>query len=387
MKTFFKNSNVIKATIVGLAISSAMVSCKKDDDTEPAPTAPEAPTTYTVPTTYNFSSIDTLSSKQRIAMLGELVNYIKTTHSATAAPILDAQKLKDMYANVNSQFANSALNTSGNQLKDKTGIAFGFPTEIDANFTDAAAASTNAATNADSTTASNGTAGKLIIGTRYILVDANGFEYKEFVEKGIMGSVFYYQATTLLNTINTFDNTTVEGGTTAQERAWDHAFAYFGVPVDFPTNTTGLKNWGSYCNSVSNSLGGSPTVNSTIMDAWLKGRAAISNKKDADRDAAKVIVVKTWEKVAAARFISYVKGAKANISNQATFNHNISEAVGFINAFRYNSAKTISDADIDILLGYFKTGGVVNLYTLTTTNLDNAINKMAFLFNLDASLL
>ncbi len=212
-------------------------------------------------------------------------------------------------------------------------------------------------------------------------------KYKEFVEKGIMGAVFYHQATALLNAISSFDNSTEVEGRTAQEAAWDEAFGYFGVPVDFPSNTSGLKNWGNYCNTVSTALGGSPTVNQTIMDAWLKGRAAISNGDKAGRDAARHVVVRTWEKVCAARFISYVKSAKANISAPATFHHNLSEAVGFIESFRYNSNKTISDADIETLMDYFRTDGTVNLYTVTTGNLDNAINTMAMIFGLDASLL
>lgn len=383
MKTLHRNIPLIKTVSFGLLVSMAVSSCKPKEDEVPTPTTP----VVTTPLTYNFTSVDTLSSKQHIAMLGEITTYIKTTHSATLAPVLDAQKLRDMYANANNQFTNATLNTSGIQLKDQTGNAFGLQADMDALFTDAVNASITAATDPDSTTASNGVAGKLINGTRYILVDNNGFEYKEFVEKGLMGAVLYYQATERLNNISTFDNTVVTGGTTAQERAWDQAFAYFGVPSDFPTNLTGLKNWGSYCNSVSTALGGATTVNKTIMNAWVKGRKAISAKDDVGRDAAKAIVVQTWEKVCAARFITYVKGAKTNIAAQATFSHNLSEAVGFINAFRYNSAKTISDADINILLGYFKTAGTVNLYNVTTTNLDDAINKMALLFNLDANVL
>lgn len=370
--------------LFGAALIIMTSSCKKEET--PTPETPETPA-YTVPTTYNFSSADFSSSSKRIAMLGELTTYIRTTHVITAHGALDGQKLKDMYANVNSQFTDGVLNTSGIQLKDKTGNAFNAQSEFETNFMDAVPASTTASANPGVTTASNGVAGKLISGTRYILVDAEGFEYKEYVEKGIMGAVFYYQATTILNNISTFDNTAVTGGTTAQERAWDEAFGYFGVPIDFPTNVTGLKNWGSYCNAVSTALGGSTTTNATIMNAWLKGRAAISNKDNAGRDAARDIVVKTWEKVGAARFITYVKGAKANITAQATFNHNLSEAVGFIRAFKYNSAKTISDADIDLLLSYFKTGSSINLYTITTTNLDNAIDKMASIFSLDANLL
>jgi len=358
-------------------------SCKKEKAEGPSPTG----LTYSVPTTYAFSGADFSTSIQRLNMLSEITTYIKTTHVTTAHGTLNAQKLKDMYANVNNQFVDGSLNTSGIQLKNKTSNAFNFQIELEANFDDAATASITASANPGVNTASNGVAGKLISGTRYILVDTSGFEYKEYLEKGIMSSVFYYQGTTILNAISGFDNTTVTSGTTAQERAWDEAFGYFGVPVDFPTNITGLKNWGSYCNSVSIALGGSTPINATIMNAWLKGRAAISNKDDSGRDIARDIVVRTWEKVAAARIITYVKGAKANITAQATFSHNLSEAVGLVRGFKYNSAKTISDQNIDLLLNYFKTGNSINLYTITIANLDNAINKIAFLYSLDASLL
>jgi hypothetical protein len=369
----------IKTLGLAAVVSIMVTSCKKKDKEEDLI---DEPTTYAIPTTYNFTSIDTFASRQAINMLGEMLVYIRTTHVNNAAPILSAQKLKDYYANTNSPYTvASGLNASTINLKAKTGNAFGLQAEFDANFTDAVTASTNAAADIDSTTAKDGYAGKLINGTRYILVDANGFEYKEYIEKGVMGAVFYYQATTILNTIASFDNTTVTGGTTAQERAWDQAFGYFGVPVNFPTNLTGLKNWGSYCNAVNAATGS----NATIMDAWLKGRAAISNKDNTTRDAARDVVVKTWEKVGAARFITYAKGAKTNIGVPATFNHNLSEAVGFIRAFKYNSAKTITDADINILLGYFQTSGVVNLYKISPANLDNAIAKMATIFNLDAS--
>jgi hypothetical protein len=314
-------------------------------------------------------------------MLGELTAYIRKTHVITGPFTLEVQKQRDYYANTSNPFTNTSLNISGFNLKEKTSNAHGLQAALDTVFYDAFIASLYANADYDSTTAKDGHAGKLINGTRYILVDANGFEFKEFVEKNIMGGVFYYQATTLLNTIASFDNTIITNGTTAQERAWDNAFAYFGVPVNFPTNKTGLKNWGSYCNSVDVATGS----NATIMNAFLKGRAAISNKDNATRDEARNIVVKEWEKVCAAKFISYVKGAKTNLTVPATFNHNLSEGVGFINSFRYNTAKTISDADINILLSYFQTNGVVNLYKVPSANLDNAINKVASLFGLDAT--
>jgi len=370
-----------KSLLLSLPVVMLMASCKKDtkDEITPEPT-PSGPA-YNVPTTYNFTSVDFTTSTQRISMLGELTGYIRTTHTTTQTvqPTLNAQKLKDMYANAASQFTNTALNTSGIQLKDKTSNAYSLQTILEASYDDAATTSVFAAATPTTQSASSGVAGKLISPSRAILVDANGLEYKEQTEKGLMGAVFYYQATTILANIAAFDNVTLVNGSTAQEKAWDEAFGYFGVPVDFPTNLTGLKNWGSYCNSVNTAIG----ANATIMNAWLKGRAAITNKDNSGRDIARDIVVKTWEKVAAAKCISYMKGAKANFAQDADRHHNLSEGIGFINAFAYNPSKTITNAQIIQLQGYFGT----NLYNITTTDMDNVISNLASIFSLDPNTL
>lgn len=376
--------HLTKSLLIGLPISMIVLttSCKKDTKNDPVEETP-APTgpSYSIPTTYNFTNADFASSTQRIAMLGEITTYLRSTHTTTQTtqPTLLAQKLKDMYANVNSHFTGAGLNSSGIQLKDKTDNTFSFQTTLEASFDDAESASTTSAANPTVTTASNGVKGKLISPARAILVDANGFEYKEVAEKGIMGTVFYAQATTILKNIATYDNVTKVNGLTAQEKAWDEAFGYFGVPVDFPTNLTGLKNWGGYCNSVNSAI----SSNSAIMNAFLNGRAAISNGDTERRDSNRDIVIATWEKVAAAKCISYLKGAKNNLSDAATLHHNLSEGHGFILAFKYNPSKTISDADIAILLNYLGT----NFYNLTPANLDNAINKIATVFSLNASLI
>lgn len=373
--------NYFYLSAFALVAFASFSSCKKDK-IEPQ-VEPEIPVTpaYTIPTTYNFSNTDFNSSTQQINMLGELTTYLRSTHTTSAAtqPTLSAQKLKDMYQNINNAFTSSTLNTSGIQLKNKTGNQFSFQTALEANYNDAQSASIFAAANPTLNTASNGFKGKLISPARAILVDANGFEYKEYTEKGIMGAVFYYQATTLISTIGTLDNTQLVNGRTAQEKAWDEAFGYFGVPVAFPTNTVGLKNWGSYCNSVNSAIGS----NADIMNAFLKGRAAISNKDDANRNVAGTAVIKTWEKVGAAKCISYLKGAKNNLSDKATLHHNLSEGYGFVLAFQYNPVKTITDGDIAILLGYFGT----NLHNLNVANLDLAIAKLESIFSLNAAII
>lgn len=370
----------IYLTVLALASAGLLGGCKKDKTTDPEPETPVTPA-YEVPTTYNFTNADYSSSTKRIDMLGELTTYMRSTHTTTAStqPTLSAQKMKDLFANQNNPFSSTALNTSGIQLKDKASTQYGFVAAMEASFDDAAPASTVAAANPTVTTASSGSRGKLVSSARAILVDGNGFEYKELAEKGVMGAVFYYQATTILANIDSYDNSTPVNGATAQERAWDEAFGYFGVPAAFPTTTVGLKNWGSYCNSVNVAI----NCNSTIMNAFLKGRAAISNKDNAGRDEARNTVIATWEKVAAAKCISYLKGAKTSLGSgdAATTHHNLSEGYGFVTGFRYNPNKTISDADIATLLGYFGT----NLFNLSPSNLDLAIAKLEAVFGLTAS--
>ncbi len=374
MKNIMKLSSKFNLAILGTSI--LLCSCIKDK-TEPI--AEETPTTpsYTIPSSYNFANTNITSSGQRLTMLSEMTTYLRSTHTTTQSmqPTLDAQKLKDMFANTNNKFSEQGLNSSGIQIKNKTAISF--VQALESNFDDAEAASIIAAANPTVSTASNGKKGKIISPSRAILVDANGFEYKEFAEKGLMGAMLYYQATTIINNIATYDNAKVIEGATAQEAAWDEAFGYFGVPVSFPTTTVGLKNWGNYANSVNTAI----NCNSTIMNAFLKGRAAISNKDDAARDEAKKVVLNTWEKVAAAKCINYLKGAKNNLTDLGTLHHNLSEGYGFVTGFKFNPAKTISDTDIDLLLGYFGT----NLYNMTQTNIDNAITKLATTFSIDAS--
>ncbi|MDX5418954.1 MAG: DUF4856 domain-containing protein, partial [Hymenobacteraceae bacterium] len=94
--------------IAGLAVCSLLSSCSKDEDDSPS---------YTVPQTYNFENVNYSGQTDRISMLTELDGYVKTGNNGT---LLDAQKMKNMYANVNAPFSEARLNTSGKQLKDKT---------------------------------------------------------------------------------------------------------------------------------------------------------------------------------------------------------------------------------------------------------------------------
>jgi len=311
-------------------------------------------------------------------MMGEMINYLKTTHTTTALvqPTISATKLQNMYINSASQFTDNALNTSGIQLKDETNNTFQFVTETEANFIEAEAASITAASNPTTTTASNGTKGKLISPARAILVNANGFEYKELVEKGLMGAILYDKAMNKLNNISAFDNTTIVNNQTAQEKAWDEAFGYFGVPVDYPANTTGLQHLGKYANDRNALLGNSTAV----MNAFIKGRAAINNADNATVNEQVVIIRENVERGVAGTAVHYINSALANISDAPTLHHNLSEGYFLIKSLKYNPAKKISDTQIQTLINYF--GG--NFYTISTTDLQAAKDLLSSIYGFDA---
>ncbi|MBN8696009.1 MAG: DUF4856 domain-containing protein [Bacteroidetes bacterium] len=358
-----------KLFLFPLAAMVLVSSCKKEEDEVPTPT-PAGPG-YTVPTTYNFANVNYSGQTTRIAMLDEISTYMSTSN--TSGTVLDAQKLKDMYANVNAQFTDPALNTSGKQLKDKT---FSLDQALfEAYFDTIAQQSTSLVAG------TNGTAGVVVSTTdptKKYLQGANGVEYAQLIKKGLSGAIFYYQAMeTYLSNLSIDDNTTVVAGSgTNMEHHFDEAFGYFGVPIDFPTNTTGIKYWGDYCNKMNAQM----NTNAAVMNACLAARAAISNSDYSTRDAQVTVFRQQWEKIIAAAIIYELNRAKANITDDAIRNHYVSEAIGFIMCLKYNSQKTISNAEITQALNYIG----YNIYNISLTNIDNVRNLISTEYGLDA---
>ena len=150
--------------------------------------------------------------------------------------------MRNMYANENSPFTDQELNSSSKNLKSKT---FASDTALFFQYFDnAEAASFDAGQEA-----SNGQAGILTSndGNKAYNVDANGIEWRQVILKHMMGAVFYYQAVSVYLSDermgNSVDNTNLVDGKnyTLMEHYFDEAFGYFGVPIDFPTNTEGVR--------------------------------------------------------------------------------------------------------------------------------------------------
>jgi hypothetical protein len=362
---------VIYSLIVLIALTSAH--CKKKTSPEPEPEPTPTGPSYTVPTSYTFANVNYSGQTTRLDMVAEIKAYMSTGN--TMGTVLSALKLKDMYMNANSQFTNSTLNTSGKDIKSKTFLADQTLFETYMDNIEAASQSTVAG--------SNGVAGVVtspVTSTKKYLCDANGVEWTQVIEKGLMGSLMYYQTTAVYLDAsqigNSVDNSTVVAGQgTNMEHHWDEAFGYFGVPVDFPTNTVGIRFWGKYCNDRNTLL----ATNAAIMNAFLTGRAAISAKDYTTRDAQVIVVRDTWEKVIGATIISYVNSTKLNMSDDAVRNHNLSEIKGFIMNLKCNPTKKISSTQITAL----ETALGTNFYNITISNLDQIKNDLSTIYGLD----
>ncbi|BDS09476.1 DUF4856 domain-containing protein [Aureispira anguillae] len=344
---------------IGAALAIGLTSCQPED------------TSYTVPTTYNFENVSYTGQQNRLDMMGEITSYIKTAH-ASNAPALDAAKIKDMYGdNTGNHFSTTDLNGSSKQLKDKTITTEQTNFEAYMDAVAVASQSTNAA-------AANGHAGigSNNAGSKNYLFNANGIELTQVIEKGLMGACFYYQATAVYmgdGKMNVDNNLVNAGKGTNMEHHWDEAFGYFGVPTDFPTTTTGVSFWGKYCNKHEAVY----PLNEKMMNAFLKGRAAISAKDIATRDEQITILRKNWELVTVATSIYYLNKAANNISTDVfAAYHELSEVFGFIMSIKYGAGTgAITDAQVNtILTDLFGNSDPLqaNNYNVTTAKIEAA---------------
>lgn len=376
----------MKMNRIGILALSAllMFSCSKDDDA-PTPVANNGGgggnPTYQIPTTYVFvdgssqSTVNFDGQKQRLEMLSEMVVYMKTAN--TLGTTVSATQLKNMYANNGYTWVDApglGMTGSTKQLKDKTAEGdIGIQAMFE-NYMDSLAYISSL--NFSNSTETYGQAGVWTNGTKNYLMGGNGFEYGQLIEKGLMTAVFMNQITVnYLGTLADDDNTTPLSGKTYTEMQhhWDEAFGYFSSEIDYPTNGTD-RFWGKYAQGSREALLGTGT---NIMNAFLKGRAAIDNNDYATRDAQIAIIRDQLEKVCAGTAIHYLNEAKANITNPIVKNHVLSEAIAFIDGLRYgyNSINGISitSAEVDIALGYIGN----DLSAVSITNLNLAIDLIA----------
>jgi hypothetical protein len=349
------------------------VGCSKDDD--PVTPTPTPAPSYTVPSTYAFvnaggeSTVSFSGQQQRLDMLSELTTYMKTGN--TADTTLDAAVLKQMYANDAYTWSDAnglGMTGSSKQLKSKTAFGDEFYTGTFEAFMDGLAlTSVSSVENADE---EYGTTGVWTNGSKSYLMDAQGQEYTQFIEKGLMCAVFMNQMTqNYLANIADDDNVTIEDGKTytAMQHHWDEAYGYFTSEVDYPTNGTN-RFWGKYADKREAVLGSK----TKIAEAFRTGRAAIDNNDFTVRDAQKDIINTEMYHLCAGTGIYYLKAARANITNPTLKNHELSEAAAFIRGLAFHPLGADDQLTFEGAYALF-----LNFETVTVEQINQAIDIVA----------
>lgn len=347
-----------------LAVVFTLSSCKKDPKLKDAD----------IPSTYNFENVSYAGQTTRLAMLGEMTKLMKTGNEGSAVSATD---LKNMFANENDPFSSADLNTNSKNIESKTFAAdvAMFKTYMDE----------LASISGTTTAASAGTAGIASSGTKAYLVNENGVEYTQLIEKGLMGALSYYQiAEVYLSDAkigSEVDNETVEPGKgTPMEHHWDEAFGYTGA-----NNALDESSYKYHAKYSGKGQDAGLDTRTNLMKAFLAGRAAIS-AKDMDRKNIEAANVKKYmEETTVTTAIHYLNGAKADITDYALACHKLSEAYAFIYGLKYNGEKKISNADWTTVLSYLQnTAGEPDFANITVANINAAIDKLSAVYGLDA---
>jgi hypothetical protein len=370
----------MKKTILALSTLSVaifmMSSCSKDKTTDTP--------VYSVPTAYNFTNVSDSNQIKLLTMADQLVAKINTANSSPNT-VVTAQSLLNMFNNSGAPFTDSVMSLNASGLKLADYCPAGMKADLISYFDSIEVYSNSSAA------AANGVAGvaaSSVTATKRYLLSPNGVFYSQIVKKAIMGMCAYQIANVYLkdSVTNTIDNSTVVPGQgTAMEHNWDQAFGFFGVPIDFPTNVKGVKYFGSYSNQVNAGM----NSNTIIMNAFLKGRAAISGKDLATKDAQAALLIATMDVLDAACIVQEMHETNTNLEagDAVAAYGTLSESLGFIRNLRYNTSATrkITDAQITQLLSLIDSNNPnnPNLYnfvsagTASTADIEVKTNAIA----------
>lgn len=425
--------------LVALCTITFISSCDKDDDgcTDPnalnydsSATNDDGSCNYessSAPTTYNYTNASYGGQVDRINMLKELETYLKTVSDGA---VIDADLAKSMYANDGYTWTSEsfALEQPTKDLKSKT-----HPDDqaiIETLIDELAMLSANAVPCSDDDTYIESVLGAMGISTCSAVVDylmtnygyteeeacswdgspmmdlggmtvgdycecscasddatsltgnymfnENGFEPVQLIVKGIMGSCFYYQGTSVylsdakMNVDNDVAALTGDLEYTDMQHHFDESFGYLGAPVDMSiVNPDGGSYWGKYAKKTT--AGGLLTIDNLMQDGFIAGRHAINNMDYDARDQAISVIQTEWEMIPVASALYYLNASEANIADDATRNHALSEAIAFLSALKWNSNATITPSEVDAIIAMLGD----NLFNISATMIADTRNALA----------
>ncbi|MDB5274250.1 MAG: hypothetical protein JWO58_2617 [Chitinophagaceae bacterium] len=373
------------------AVITLFASCKKKDD--------DSSTSPSYSTSYNYSNAEYADESTRLSMFkngleAELKKAIPSS-SNTGAHSVDSTRLSNLFTNTASPFDTVSWNTNGLNLASENANATLIQTYL-GKYAAASAVATYNATATPTPTAAEGVAGLATNATGgYLLLGADGINYAQLIQKVQFGTLIINQIINRLDAINDIDNTILVSGKTytAQEHAWDAAFGYLGFPIATVSNlidTAYVKAnkskflyVGNYSTQTDNTT--DAQITKKLVTAFIIGRAAVSSKDYATRDAQIDVIKTTLRKFLGAtilqEYTEYI--AKTPLDN-AGRNGVVSEMIGMVIAMKYVPGRIISDAQIQDLLDHLHANDAIHgIWEVTQDEIDYVKNEVIAIYGVN----
>ena len=371
MKSHFAGSILI---IFG---SLFFISCEKNIPIDPDRSEIIVPDSYTFvrdgQSTVSFSGQTT-----RIGMATELISAM-TDFSKTETGLLEMYMNKTVDGSEANPYANDAYNESSKSVKSKVAASADFfsantseSATIKADFESWIIAQSIEVSANENEFATPGNAGQIADGSSARYVNAQGLEYDQAVNKGLIGALMLdqilnnYLSPSVLDAgqnIEENNSSTLADGKnyTTMEHKWDEAYGYLFGFSDSPEDP--IATLGSDDNFLNKYLGRVDSdddfagIGLSIFNAFKLGRAAIVGQDYELRNEQAATIKQELSKVVAIRAVYYLQHAKLALpTNQddsayGSAFHDLSEGFGFVYSLRFTH-------DITSGLSYFSTDEV-----------------------------
>jgi len=314
--------NQIRIFLLLMLASLMMVACKKEEE--------EMPTPLEIPSSYDGSAFAANAATELTvtSQLSALTAAVKAGRDA--ANTVSASNLSSLY-------------TAGSPSVSDISTSY-YQSLVEGWFTEIEAASGNAYDVANAPSGDGGVLGGY-------LLEENGLELEQMVEKGLFGAALYNHAVTLMS-----------GEIT--EATSDRLIATFGANPTFPNSNNGEKHDNPDAFMATYAARRDPNDGTgyytTMRDAFIKLQAATKagDEYTTERDEALATIQDAWEKANAATVINYLYAAISKLNGNpddetiGSAMHSYSEGVGFLHGWKTidQNYRIITDAQIDEVL-------------------------------------
>ncbi|MEO9659989.1 DUF4856 domain-containing protein [Maribacter dokdonensis] len=396
--------------------SLLFISCSSDDDglelsecvdgdCDPIEFTIDNPDSYTF-TRDNESTVSFGGQTTRLKMGDEILSAF-TDVTSTSEQILS------MYAHEEgaNDFEDADLNASDKSVRSKTAASADFfatnatdQAVIRADFDGWISAQVNEVFPNWEVAAAAGTAGQIADGSSTRYINAQGLEYNQAFNKGLIGAltidqvVNNYLSTAVLdegdNVADNDANVVVEGEVyTNMEHKWDEAYGYvYGLNADAanPNDDLGAD---SFLNKYIGRVEGDDDfagIADEIFQAFKLGRAAIVAKQYDVRDAQAEIIREKLSEVIGIRAVYYLQQGKNSLDQETpdyggAF-HDLSEGYGFVYSLQFTRKTNSSEPyftkeEVDAFLVDLMDDGENGLWDVEATTLDAISADIAAKFN------